>query len=79
MYRYFLCEPCKKWRGFKIRFFAVLNEEINYYRKKGIVLVQGDLNARTGKEKDFIEYDKFDDTFGIENYNNETWATLRMK
>ena len=47
------------------------NEEINYYKKKGIVLAHGDLNVRTGKEKGFIEYDKFDDTFGIENDNKQ--------
>ena len=52
-------------------FFAVLKEEINCYKNKWIVFVRDGLIARTGKEKDFIEYDKFDDTFGIENYNNQ--------
>ena len=55
----------------KIDFFSVFNEEINFFRNKGTVLVQGDLNARTGNENDFIKYDKFDDSFGIENYNNQ--------
>ena len=67
----FYVSPTKNEKDSKIDFFTVLNEEINYYKNKGIVLVQGDLNARTGSEKDFIEYDKFDETFGIENYNNQ--------
>ena len=51
-------------------FFTNLNEEINMFQKKGVTLVQGDLNARTGNTKDFIEYDKFDQQFGIENIHN---------
>ena len=32
---------------------------------------EGDLNARTGNSKDFIEHDKFDIVIGIENLNNQ--------
>ena len=46
-------------------FFTSLNDEILSFKKKGVVIVQGDLNARTGNEKDYIEYDKFDDETGI--------------
>ena len=46
-------------------FFSALNDEISYFKKKGIVLVQGDLNARTGREKDYIESDKFDSLLGV--------------
>ena len=35
-------------------FFTALNEEIGMLKKKGVTLVQGDLNARTGNSKDFI-------------------------
>ena len=40
-------------------------DEVISFKKKGRVLIQGDLNARTGTESDFIERDKFDDEFGI--------------
>ena len=40
-------------------FFSEINDEISFFKKKGVVIVQGDLNARTGPEKDFIEPDKF--------------------
>ena len=52
-------------------FFTNLNDEINFFQKKGVTLVQGDLNARTGNAKDFIEYDKFIQQFGIENIHNK--------
>ena len=66
LHRYILRESYKKRKGLKKSiFFTVLNEEINYYRK------QGDVNARTGNETDFIEYDNFDGSFGIDNYNNQ--------
>ena len=38
------------------------------FREKGTVLVQGDLNARTGIETDFVESDKYDDCLGICNF-----------
>ena len=47
-------------------FFSNLNEELLQFSKRGITLVQGDLNARTGNLIDFIEYDKSDEEFGIE-------------
>ena len=52
-------------------FFTSLNEEISLFRKKGEVFVQGDLNARTVKDNDFIEYDKFDEEMGIQNFDNQ--------
>ena len=45
------------------RFF----EEARQFNHKGEIILQGDFNARTGKEDDFISKDKFDDIFGIEN------------
>ena len=41
-------------------FGEALSEEIRFFDKKGTTLVQGDLNARTGNLKDFIEFDKMD-------------------
>ena len=41
------------------------------FKKNGVTLIQGDLNARTGNSKDFIEYDKFDSDLGLENLNNQ--------
>ena len=52
-------------------FFTCLNEEISMFKKKGVTLVQGDLNARTGNIIDFIAHDKFDPELGIENLNNQ--------
>ena len=48
-------------------FFTEINEEITYFRKKGTVLVQGDLNARFGREQEYIEPDKSDAQFGVES------------
>ena len=42
-------------------------EEATHYSKKGEVILQGDINARTGAQPDFLNKDKFDDIFGIEN------------
>ena len=42
-------------------------KEAKSLNKKGEVIMQGDINARTGNEPDFISKDKFDDLFGIEN------------
>ena len=52
-------------------FVNKFDNEINLYKGRGVILVQGDLNARTGSEKDFIEYDKYNDTLSIENYDNQ--------
>ncbi len=43
-------------------FYTSFNEEIVCFKQKGIVLVQGDLNARVGNEPDFIEFNKYLDT-----------------
>ena len=59
--------PNKKNSG-KFDFFSTLNDEIQKFREKGTVLVQGDLNARTGIETDFVESDKYDDCLGICNF-----------
>ncbi len=40
-----------------------LQEEILYFQKKGQVVLQGDINARTGNERDFIIPDKFEEDF----------------
>ena len=48
-------------------FFNTLNEEILSFRQRGVTLVQGDLNARTGNVIDFIESDKSDEELGITN------------
>ena len=47
----------------ELDFFSSLNDEICHFKKKGIPLIQGDLNARTGSDKDFIEPDKSDENF----------------
>ena len=44
----------------KKEFYTSLNEELDCFKQKGVVLLQGDLNARVGREPDFIEFDKFD-------------------
>lgn len=51
----------------KLDFFSYLDDDVKNFQNKGIVLVQGDLNARTGRLPDFIEADKFDTNFGIVN------------
>ena len=45
------------------RFF----EEAHQFSKKGEIILQGDINARTGNDPDFLTKDKYDDYFGIEN------------
>ena len=61
----------KSGKGKERDFFSSFNEEINTFKSKGIVLIQGDLNARTGNANDFITYHKFDDALGIDNYENQ--------
>ena len=51
-------------------FFTSMNKELNLFRSKGVTLVQGDLNARTGCEIDFINHDKSDEFLGIENLDD---------
>ena len=57
----FYVSPERK-NDIKTDFFTTLNDEINNFRKKGTVLVQGDLNARTGVEQDFVTFDKLDNS-----------------
>ena len=45
-------------------------EEAVTFSKKGEVILQGDFNARIGTEPDFLHKDKFDDTFGIINHDD---------
>ena len=67
---YYVSPPSKSKKSQEFDFFTDFNEEINSFQKKGVVLVQGDLNARTGHDKDFVEYDKFDPV-GVENLCNQ--------
>ena len=68
---YYVSPPNIKTNPKNVDFFTDINEEINMFKRKGVVLVQGDLNARTGNEKDFIAYDKYDKKLGVENLNNQ--------
>ena len=65
-----LCKSLNKTKK-NYDFFNIVNEEINSFRKKGTVLLQGDLNARIGHEMDYIEYDKSDIEMGVENMENQ--------
>ena len=67
----FYVSPKGKKSDKKTDFFVSMNKELNTFRHKGVVLVQGDLNARTGNEIDFINGDKSDDILGIENFVNQ--------
>ena len=60
-------------------FFAAVNEEVSHFSKKGLVLLQGDLNCRTGQEKDYVEADKSDDQLGIENFGNQNMRNAEDK
>ena len=53
-------------------FFSTMNKELNTFRQKGVTLVQGDLNARTGSEMDFVDYDKSDEWLGTQNLSNQS-------
>ena len=53
-------------------FFSAVNEEATYFSKKGLVLLQGDFNCRTGEENDFVGHDKSDEDLGIENLDGQT-------
>ena len=41
-----------------IDFFNTLNDEILHFKSMGTVFLQGDLNARTGTDSDFIQMGK---------------------
>ena len=38
-----------------------INEDILFFQKRGNVMINGDFNAKTGNEDDFITYDKYND------------------
>ena len=44
-----------------------LSEEIIYFQKKGLVIINGDLNAKTGVEDDFVIPDKYNDLTNIQH------------
>ena len=67
----FYVSPEGKKSDGKPDFFTAMNKEINLFRYKGVIIVQGDLNARTGKEPDYVNADKSDDIFGIQNLTNQ--------
>ena len=54
----------------KHRVLELFFEEANYFKTQGEVIIQGDVNARTGCHPDFIASDKFDNVFGIENQDD---------
>ena len=51
-------------------FFTSVNEEIESFQRMGQVYIYGDFNARTAKEIDIIEQDKFDTNFYLQNQVN---------
>ena len=55
----------------KYDFFSAVNDEVTNFMRKGVVLVQGDFNSRTGKENDFVGYDKTDEDLGLDNFDNQ--------
>ena len=63
---FYYCSPQKQ----NDEFFKTVNEEIEYFQKRGQVYIYGDFNARTAKETDIIEQDKFDINFGLQNEVN---------
>ena len=60
-----------------------LIEDINLFQSKGIVIINGDFNARTGTENDIISPDKFDNDLGIEietfRYKRNSQDVVRNK
>ena len=52
-------------------FFSEINAEISNFIKRGIILLQGDLNCRIGEDCDYVKGDKSDDLLGIENFSNQ--------
>ena len=62
-----------------IDFFSTLNEEITYFEKMGTIFLQGDLNARTGTDLDFIRAGKYDlcDEEVDESYSDTLDPNLR--
>jgi exonuclease III len=62
----FYISPGKK-KNVEKDFYASFNEEIEFFKQKGIVLIQGDLNARVGQELDYIDFDKHLDIGDIDD------------
>ena len=62
-----------------IDFFTEINDEITFFKRKEVVLVQGDLNARVGQENDFIVHDKFDQELGVKNFENQRMRNSQDK
>ena len=60
-------------------FFSAVNDEVTHFSKKGLILLQGDLNGRTGQEKDYLEADKLDSQFCIENLDNQNMRNSEDK
>ena len=54
-----------------IDFFNTLNEEVVTFQEKGSVFIQGDLNARTGSEVDFVQSGKRHDTLEVEEMDGD--------
>ena len=63
----------------KYDFFSAINEEVAIFSKKGLVLLQGDFNCRTGQELDFLGSDKSDLELGMENYDDQTMRNSEDK
>ena len=51
-------------------FFPIIQEEIQFFQNKGQIYVFGDFNARVAIEIDFIEQDKYDLNYGLQNPTN---------
>ena len=66
----FYVSPINNHDKNKEDFFSVFNEEINSFDNKGTVIIQGDLNARIGKNIDFIMENKLE-ILGVENNGNQ--------
>ena len=49
--------------------FQKLDEEILYFQGKGIIILQGDINAHTNNKPDIIEVGKIDQTLDIEHHH----------
>ena len=58
-----------------IEFSKTLNEEFLNFKEKGIVIVQGDLNARTANNIDFVKSGKHYDSLEEEMDENDTIST----
>ena len=48
-----------------------LCEDVLYFQKRGEVIINGDFNAKTGNEADFITPDKYDDNFVTYHTENQ--------